>query len=78
MADSPPDPASNENVDEGARQGPGPANRPNMPGWVKVSLIIVAVLIVVFVVLNLTGIGGQHGPSRHLPGGGNAPAQHTP
>ncbi len=44
-----------------------------MPRWVKVSLIVVAGLIVLFVVLQLTGMGGEHGPGRHMPGGG-APA----
>jgi hypothetical protein len=37
-----------------------------MPRWVKVSLIAVGVLIAVFLVLNLTGHGGGHGPGRHL------------
>lgn len=78
MDDSSPGPPSNEDVDEGTRVSSSPATRPKMPGWVKVSLIIVAVLVVAFVVLNLTGIGGQHGPSRHMPGGGKPPMQHTP
>lgn len=42
-----------------------------MPRWVKVSLIIVAVLVLAFVLLRITGVGGQHGPGRHMgPGGG--------
>jgi hypothetical protein len=41
------------------------------PRWVKVSAVIVVVLVVLFVVLKLTGLGGEHGPSRHSPGGGS-------
>ena len=57
-----------------------PINR--MPRWVKVSLILAVALVVAFLVLKLTGIGGEHGPSRHLPGirgGQSAPAvDHSP
>jgi hypothetical protein len=38
--------------------------------WVKMSLIILIVLVLVFVALRLAGVGGDHGPGRHLPGGG--------
>jgi hypothetical protein len=44
------------------------------PRWVKVSVIIVGILVSVFVILQLTGIGGglgDHGPGRH--GGGGDP-----
>ncbi|MGH2759956.1 MAG: hypothetical protein ACRDKJ_10400 [Actinomycetota bacterium] len=37
-----------------------------MPRWVKVSLIVVGVLVAVFVVLQLIGVGGNHGPGRHI------------
>lgn len=37
-----------------------------MPRWVKISLVIVGALIALFVILNLTGRGGQHGPGRHV------------
>ena len=53
-----------------------------MPRWVKVAAIIVGVLVLVFVVLNLLGVGGQHGPGRHGSGAGTPPAgvtqEHTP
>jgi hypothetical protein len=51
-----------------------------MPRWVKVSLIIVAVLVVLFVGLQLAGVGGDHGPGRHMgPGGegGQTPASNV-
>lgn len=76
MADLPAGPESD--ADDGTGPGPGSATRPKMPVWVKVSLIIAAVLVVAFLVIMLTGKGGEHGPSRHLPGGGNPPTQHTP
>jgi hypothetical protein len=37
-----------------------------MPRWVKVSLIVVGIVIALFVVLQLAGVGGRHGPSRHF------------
>jgi len=36
------------------------------PRWVKVLGIIGGALLLLVVVLQLTGIGGQHGPGRHL------------
>ena len=57
---------------------------PRMPRWVRVAAIVVGLLILTFLVLKLTGIGGDHGPSRHMSGapavavstsgGQNAPA----
>lgn len=43
---------------------------PRMPRWVKVSAIVVGVLILLFLVMQLAGIGGQHGPGRHVSGHG--------
>lgn len=54
-----PEPAST-GVESGTESSSG------MPRWVKVSLIIVAGLVVVFLILKLTGAGGSHGPGRHL------------
>jgi len=45
-----------------------------MPRWVKRTVIVIAVLIVLFVVLQLAGVGGKHGPGRHGAGTGVAPA----
>ena len=41
---------------------------PRMPRWVKVAWITVGLLVLLFVVLQLTGIGGEHGPGRHMSG----------
>lgn len=46
---------------------------PRMPRWVRVAAIVVGLLILLFVVLQLTGIGGEHGPGRHMLGS-TAPA----
>ena len=44
-----------------------PPPYPGMPRWLKVSGIIVVVLVLLVVVIMVTGVGGQHGPSRHIP-----------
>ncbi|UUV28691.1 hypothetical protein NQK81_28405 [Amycolatopsis roodepoortensis] len=53
---------------------PGHDERPRMPRWVKVPAIIIGILIVVFLILQITGFGGEHGPGRHLRGGGSVSA----
>ena len=50
---------------------------PGMPRWVKVTAIVVGVLILVFLVLQLTGIAGNHGPGRHSSGGITPPVSVT-
>jgi hypothetical protein len=59
---------------------PGPPRNPELkrfptPRWVKVFGIIAIVVIVLILVMLIAG--GEHGPSRHQPGGGN-PEGHTP
>jgi hypothetical protein len=55
---------------------PTDATPPPRPRWLKVLAIISAVVVLLVVVVAVVS-GGQHGPSRHLPGGDN-PARHTP
>jgi hypothetical protein len=51
-----------------------PDSKPRaMPRWVKV-FAIVAIVVVVLVIAVMLLTGGQHGPSRHIPGG-DAPGQ---
>lgn len=50
------------------------ATPPGMPRWAKVSAIVVGVLILVFLVLQLTGLAGDHGPGRHSSAGLTPPA----
>jgi hypothetical protein len=60
MADTHRDPepeAQAADRDRGAAEG--------MPRWVKVSLIVGLVLVLLFVVANVIGVGGEHGPGRH-------------
>ena len=47
---------------------------PGMPRWVKIAAVIVGALILLFVILQLTGIGGEHGPGRHVSGLAPQPA----
>jgi hypothetical protein len=37
-----------------------------MPGWVKVSLLVIVVLVVLFVLLHATGLAPRHGASQHM------------
>ena len=46
--------------------------RAGMPRWVKVSLIAALVIVLLFVVAKVTGLGGDHGPVRH--GGDDTPS----
>lgn len=39
---------------------------PRTPRWVKGLGIVVLLVVVAFVVLQLAGVGGHHGPGRHL------------
>lgn len=39
---------------------------PGAPRWVKVAGIIAIILILLAAILVFTGIGGPHGPGRHL------------
>jgi hypothetical protein len=58
--------ADGDIVPEGAHMG-DPLPYPGTPRWVKVSGIIAVVLFVLLAIVVFTGIGGPHGPSRHLP-----------
>ena len=40
------------------------------PRWVKIVGIIALVLVLLVGIMLLTGIGGGHGPGRHMPAGG--------
>lgn len=51
-----------------AKAGPDRESPPRMPRWVKIPAIIIGILIVLFVVAMVTGLGGDHGPGRHEPG----------
>ena len=40
------------------------------PRWVMIAGIIALVLALLAGIVLLTGVGGDHGPGRHLPSGG--------
>ena len=44
------------------------------PRWVKVFVIILAVVALLLIVGKLTGLGGEHGPGRHMGDARGAPA----
>jgi hypothetical protein len=48
--------------------------RPGTPRWVKVFGIIALVLVLLIGVIMVTGIGGEHGPGRHIPTGDTRPS----
>ncbi|MFF5218412.1 hypothetical protein [Micromonospora sp. NPDC000442] len=52
-----------------ADQAEGQGSSTGTPRWVKVVGLVVALLLVTFVVFQVTGLAGEHGPGRHLPGG---------
>ena len=47
-----------------------PLRYPGTPRWVKLSGIAVGVLVLLILIIVLTGIGGPHGPGRHLSSSG--------
>ena len=51
--------------------GHGHVSTTGTPRWVKVSGIIVLILVVLFIILQLTGVAGDHGPGRHAAPGGS-------
>lgn len=54
---------------EAARTAAPEAHRPR---WVTLSLLVVGAVVVVFVLLQVAGIGmGDHRPGRHRGGGGS-------
>ena len=69
MTDPTADREAEEDADATTRDG---GARTGMPPWVKISLIVVGVLIAVFIVLQIAGVGGQHGPRRHMSPGGRS------
>ena len=70
----PESPTRRRHVSEDPRLEPQP---PPAPRWVKIAAIAAAVIVAAIVVAAL--FGGEHGPGRHLPGGGDhVPVDHAP
>jgi hypothetical protein len=70
MTDPPSDPQSRPDTGNDTARG----EHPGLPGWVKVSGIVVAILVMALIVIMLIA-GGDHGPGRHATG--NQPAEQT-
>lgn len=69
------DPLQSHNTNPGHAPGP----HPRAPRWVKVSAIVAVAVVAAVVLVLALGIGGDHGPGRHSPGGEPAePAQDQP
>ena len=51
----------------------GSGSPPGMPRWVKIAAVTVGVLVLLFLILQVTGIAGQHGPGRHMSGSASQP-----
>ena len=65
------DPAARSRIGADAdAEGESP---PRMPRWLKVAAIVVGVLVALVLLLQITGIGGEHGPARHMSGSGTVP-----
>jgi hypothetical protein len=54
-----------------------PPPYPGVPRWVKIFGIAALAVVLTLLFVILTGIGGSHGPSLHLPLGGH-PGSATP
>lgn len=69
MTGPPPNAETTGGTDDGTGARPDREATTGAPRWVKVSGIIVIVLVLLFVILQLTGIGGSHGPGQHASSG---------
>lgn len=65
MGDSPHRSSADDRAGAGLDRGSVPVP-PGAPRWVKVAALIVGVLILLVVIAQLTGLGGDHGPGRHV------------
>jgi hypothetical protein len=70
MADPPLSPDANSDTGDDTRVWPDRGATTSTPRWVKVFGIIIIVLVLLVGLMLLTGVGGDHGPGRHLPSGG--------
>ena len=58
-------------VESSRSAGSGPS-RAGMPRWVRVALWVIGIVVVLAVVVVVFGIGGEHGPGRHVGLAGSA------
>ena len=65
------------NRDEDTGPGAERDSSSGTPRWVKVSALFALVVVALFVILLVTGRGGEHGPGRHGSAPDGAPATQT-
>jgi len=65
--------ASDSGDQTGATADDSSTRYPGTPVWVKVFVVIVIVLVLLVSIVIVTGIGGMHGPARHIPSSSNVP-----
>lgn len=57
-----------------------PSEYPGAPRWVKIAGMVAVALALLVAFIVFTGVGGGHGPSRHMPsaesGGDAVPEDH--
>lgn len=61
------------NHPDGSRGSLDPGTLPPVPRWVKLSLLVFALLVLVLLVVMML-LPGEHGPSRHIGGERPVPA----
>ena len=49
----------------GSAADAGRGGPPDTPRWVKVAALLAGLLILLFLVLQFAGLGGEHGPGMH-------------
>jgi hypothetical protein len=67
MTDRLPDRESRSGARDGVEPTPAGDSSAGMPRWVKVTLIVAGILVVLVLVVLLSG--GEHGPGRHMGSG---------
>src|SRR3954469_21180232 len=63
-----------EGLPELREAGTSAGGPPGVPRWVKVLAVGALLVILIVGVVVLTGVGGQHGPGRHIASTGNPPS----
>lgn len=53
-------------TEDAAARRPAAGDPPGMPRWVKIGLVVFALLVLLFAVLHLTGVVSGHGPGGHM------------
>lgn len=77
MADLPSDQELAGNTGDATDAEPSREQAPGMPRWVKIAGVVAVVVVLLLFAVLVFG-GGQHGPSIHMPAGGQTPTGGAP